>query len=115
MECSIQRGEEHFIFHRIAQMKNIHYLFYITSKHICCHLERSNYINIGLLENAILFRFDRAISGQRSGQRTIQRFNCTIAQYYLTMTSQFVEWSIYFISREPASSNQMTRICIGVI
>ena len=41
--------------------------------------------------------------------------NYTIARYYLTMTSQFVEWSIYFISHDPVSSNQMTRIFIGVI
>ena len=30
----------------IARMKSIHYLFYITSKNICYHLERLNNINI---------------------------------------------------------------------
>ena len=30
----------------IARMKNIHYLFYITSTNICCHLEHLNNLNI---------------------------------------------------------------------
>ena len=33
-------------------MKNIHYLFYITSKHIFCHLESLINLNIPVLENA---------------------------------------------------------------
>ena len=34
-------------------MKDIHFLFYIISKNIFCHLERK--INLNILENAILF------------------------------------------------------------
>ena len=37
----------------IARLKNIHYLFNITSINICCRLERL--INLNILENAILF------------------------------------------------------------
>ena len=48
--------------------------------------------------------FDRAVSDQRSPQ-------CTIARYYLTI----VKWCIYSISCDPVSSNQMTRIYVGVI
>ena len=56
IKCSIQRGEaklnrtfkispnENIC--TIARMKNIHYLFYITSKNMCYHLERLNNINI---------------------------------------------------------------------
>ena len=50
------------------------------------------------------FCFDRAVSGQMSPQ-------CIITRYYLTI----VEWCIYVISRDPVSSNQMTRIYISVI
>ena len=53
------------------------------------------------------FLFDCAISGQRTLQ-------CTIAQYYLMMTSHTFT-GLYFISRDLVSSNQMTRIYIGVI
>ena len=59
-----------------------------------------------------IFCFDLAVSGQRSPQHTIQR---TIQWLYSMMTSQFVECSIYFISRDPVSSNQMTTIYIGII
>ena len=63
IECSIQRGEAKLnrTFYlspnenicTIARMKNIHYLFCITSKHICCHLE--HLINITIPEKAIMF------------------------------------------------------------
>ena len=49
---------EHFIFHRMkiavpSYEWETFIIFYITSKNICCHLE--HLINLGLLENAILF------------------------------------------------------------
>ena len=90
-------------------MKNIHYLFYISSQNICCHLE--HLINLNILENAILFRSHHFRSNVTAAYHST--LNCTIARYYLTMTSQFVEWSIYFVSRDPVSSNQMTRIYTG--
>ena len=46
----------------IELMKNIHYLFYITSTNICCHLER---LNISLIYCKTQFCFDLAVSGQR--------------------------------------------------
>ena len=56
IECSIQRGEAKLnrTFHlslnenicAVARIKNIHYLFYITSKNSCCHLERLINLNI---------------------------------------------------------------------
>ena len=72
----------------IARMKNIHYLFHITSKiflvirtHICCHLERLNNLNIF---NILLWsrRF-------RSKVTAVYHYmqNCAITRYYLTMTS----------------------------
>ena len=79
-------------------MKDIICLYDI--KNIFCYLERK--INLNILKTQ--FCFDRAFSGQRSPQ-------CTIAQYYSTI----VEWCIYFISCDPVSSNQMTRIYIGII
>ena len=72
-------------------MKAIHYLFYITSKLI-------------LSFRTLNFR-----------SKVTAPYHSKLNGYYLTMTSQFVEWSIYFISRDPVSSHQMTRIHIGVI
>ena len=77
----------------IARMKAIHYLFYTTSKLILSFRTLNFRSNVTAAYHSPL--------------------NCTIARYYLTMTSQFVEWSIYFISPDPVSSNQMTRIYIG--
>ena len=62
----------------------------LTSKYFC-HLERL--INLNIQENAELY-------------------HCTIL---FNDDLQLVEWSIYFILRDPVSSNQMTRIYIGVI
>ena len=63
MECSIQEGKAKLnrTFYlspnenicTIAKMKNIHYLFYITSKNIFCNLQ--HLINLNILENAIMF------------------------------------------------------------
>ena len=81
-------------------MKDIHYLFYITSK--------NNFVikndKLTLIYWKMQFCFDRAVSGQRSPQ-------CTIARYYLTI----VKWCIYLISRDHVSSNQMTRIYFDVL
>ena len=110
IECSIQRCEAKFKnkFHlspnynicTIARMKDNHFLFYMISK-IYLSFRTQNKPSYTGKHNSI---FDRAVSGQRSPQ-------CTIARYYLTI----VEWCIYFISRDPGSSIQMTRIYIGVI
>ena len=79
IECSIQRSEARLnrTYHlssnenifTIARMKNIHYLFCITSKNICCHVEHL----INLNDWKTQFRIDRVISGQRLPQRTILR------------------------------------------
>ena len=52
----------------------------------------------------MLFCFDRAVSVQRSPQNTI-------ARYYLTI----VKWCIYFIPRDPVSSNRLSRIYNGIM
>ena len=80
MECSIQRGEATLNrpFHllpnenicTITQMKNIHYLFHIASTIYVCHLQP-------LYTGKRQFCFDRAVSGQRSPQCTIDR--CTVS------------------------------------
>ena len=81
-------------------MKDVHFLFYITSKTYFVIYDAK----LTLTYCKTQFCFDRAVSGQRSPQ-------CTIARYYSTI----VECCIYFISRYPVSSNQITRINIGVI
>ena len=95
----------------IAQMKIIHYLFYLTLKIFFVILNACH--NLNILENASLFKSCRF----RSKVTAVYHFmlNYTIAQFYLTMMSHALNGSIYLISCDPVSSNQMTTIYIGVL
>ena len=95
MECSIQRGEAknnpdmwdnasqvEVKFHRMkidARMKNIHYLFYITSTIICCHLEQS--INNNILENAPF-----QVKGHRSVPFNAILYYCMVLSFLCHVT-----------------------------
>ena len=68
---------------------------------------------LSILKNTILFCSRRCRSKVTAAYHST--LNCTFQLLYSTMTSQFVEWSIYSTSRDPVSSNQMTTIYIGVI
>ena len=75
-------------------MKNIHYLFYITSKIILS----INLVSL-LVENAILF------SSRRFMSKVIAMYhctlNCTTARYYLRMTSHAFNGLSFFYHVTP--------------
>ena len=85
------------------------FVLYNIKKYICYHLECLNILYY------TQFCFDLAISGQRSPQRYIQRWIVLFNGYIQRWRHNSFEWSIYFISRDRVSSNQMTTIYIGVI
>ena len=94
----------------ITRMKNVHYLFYITTKVYFCHFKA--WITFIYWKTPILFRLRCVKSKVTEVQLNAAHYHCTVL---LNADVTCVQYSIHFISCDPVSSNQMTRICIGVI
>ena len=90
----------------ITRMKNLHYLFYITSK--------NRLITFIYLKTPILFWSRRV----RSKVTQVYIKRCTVLLHDTTARWRYMRsivYIFYFISRDPLSSNQMTWIYIGVM